>query len=75
MVDFRIIVKSENMFTLHTLVGAGLPSPYARECASNYEIYYNRTLCVGSVFLLEGFPRGMQVAFGRVRRKTEPTGG
>ena len=27
----------------------------------------NRTLCVRSV--------GMQVAFGRVRRKTEPTGG
>ena len=23
-----LIVKSENMFTLHTLVGAGLPSPY-----------------------------------------------
>ena len=38
----NIIVKSENMFTLHTLVGAGLPSPYANECVNNYEIYYKR---------------------------------
>ena len=35
-----IIVKSENMFALHTVVGAGFPSPYAYECAGNYDIYY-----------------------------------
>ena len=32
IVDFRIIVKPENKFTVLSIVGAGLPSPYELPC-------------------------------------------
>ena len=50
ILEVTFIVKSEDMFTLHTLVGGfclgvsyRVASPYVRERASNYDIYYKRS--------------------------------